>query len=402
MKTFMRLAAYFMAAAIVAFAPVGASAQPAKLFTLQMSPASLSGILVATITNATPNGNSTINSATLTIASSPGWLIQSAVPSAGQASVSADQKTISIINIPPVKPNKSFTVTITLAAFNCGDSALWDAVPWTGSNLTGNTFAYGSTQTDAMRTSTTSCDGTVFCGNALPAGTGPGVTASRLLYNKDGSTCFSVNYDFTNAISATNSTLLQWNLLSQAPAAFEYTVTWTPEVAGAQGGPASVTKVAWYVNGNLIPAVPAKACISSDPPTPYAYLAADITTTTQTQIQVNTPVNMPPPVNFAIIVDKERMLVTNVSGNTWTVVRGQGGTTAATHTMLFASDSTPKPAMSTPLPLDSNNKVMQMCLISETWVSLDPSDCGLTDGNTACVQKTSHAFDLGDGFMKGN
>lgn len=60
-------------------------------------------------------------------------------------------------------------------------------------------------------------------------------------------------------------------------------------------------------------------------------LSAAISTTNGTSLSVNSAASFPTTGNFRIIIDSEIMLVTAVSGTTFTVVRGQEGTTAATH-----------------------------------------------------------------------
>ena len=59
-------------------------------------------------------------------------------------------------------------------------------------------------------------------------------------------------------------------------------------------------------------------------------LAAAITDTTGTSITVTSSASFPS-APFIIAIDTEAMLVTNVSGTTWTVTRGYESSTAATH-----------------------------------------------------------------------
>lgn len=60
-------------------------------------------------------------------------------------------------------------------------------------------------------------------------------------------------------------------------------------------------------------------------------LAAAITDTTGTSITVADSSSFPS-APFIVSIDTECLLVTNVSGTTWTVTRGYEGSTAATHT----------------------------------------------------------------------
>lgn len=61
-------------------------------------------------------------------------------------------------------------------------------------------------------------------------------------------------------------------------------------------------------------------------------LAANIATTFATSISVTSSSGFPSGGNFRILIGTELMLVTNVSGTTWTVSRNVEGTTPATHT----------------------------------------------------------------------
>jgi Ca2+-binding RTX toxin-like protein len=79
-------------------------------------------------------------------------------------------------------------------------------------------------------------------------------------------------------------------------------------------------------------------------------LAAPITDTTSTTITVTdganiTSAELAQPGGYVIQIDNEQMLVTAVSGNTLTVVRGYNGTTAATHdaNALVLPESAPPP-----------------------------------------------------------
>lgn len=64
---------------------------------------------------------------------------------------------------------------------------------------------------------------------------------------------------------------------------------------------------------------------------PSTSLSAAITSTSATSLTVASSSGFPSSFNFRILVESELMLVTAVSGTTWTVTRGVEGTTAATH-----------------------------------------------------------------------
>lgn len=61
-------------------------------------------------------------------------------------------------------------------------------------------------------------------------------------------------------------------------------------------------------------------------------LSAAITSTTATSITITSATLFPSSPQFRILIDSEIMLVTGISGTTWTVTRGIEGSTAATHT----------------------------------------------------------------------
>jgi hypothetical protein len=61
-------------------------------------------------------------------------------------------------------------------------------------------------------------------------------------------------------------------------------------------------------------------------------LSAAITSTTATSCTVTSATLFPATGNFRILIDAEIMIVTAVSSTTFTISRGQEGTTAATHT----------------------------------------------------------------------
>jgi hypothetical protein len=67
---------------------------------------------------------------------------------------------------------------------------------------------------------------------------------------------------------------------------------------------------------------------------PGTTLSAAITSTTATSLAVTSGTGYPSSGNFRIKIDSELMLVTAISGTTWTVTRGIEGTTAATHANL--------------------------------------------------------------------
>ena len=173
-----------------------------------------------------------------------------------------------------------------------------------------------------------------------------------------------------------------------------------------------MTRVQWYdATGTVLgPLVPGRACLNPKLPFPYATLAAGISSG-QTSISVNAlaiPPALPTP-PFPIVIDVERMTVTNVAGGNWTVNRGAGGTTADAHTKFYPDTTTPKNVMSTPLPLDLSGNVMRMCIAEEGWSAYPPGINNCPTSATpspavpvpteprACVLYSTTIFDLGDG-----
>lgn len=225
----------------------------------------------------------------------------------------------------------------------------------------------------------------------------PGFAAgSRGQYNKDGSQCVVVGYTFTNTILTNNQVNLKWDTNVQPNAAFTYTMNWKLRPVDANGWTAVQPMVAWEESspGNPI-FVPGLACLSSNLPAPYGTLTVDNGATTL-QVNVTVPPSALPPGPFPIVIGTERMLVTGVSGSTWTVQRGQGGTTQITH---LAGD----PVMSTPLPIYSANpsyaysyagKQAHVCIAEHGMTS-----AGLDSSGNALVQYFTTVIDIGDGWV---
>lgn len=228
-------------------------------------------------------------------------------------------------------------------------------------------------------------------------------------YNKDGSICVPVNYTFTNNVvgSATplvdangnqvppNGVSFVWDTAAQAGASFKYTVTWRPEwVDAVTGLPSRQTRICTGASPTpCTTTAVAKACLASSLPAPYGALSAAITSG-DTTIAVTTTAT-PPAVPFPIVVGNERMLVTAVAPGTWTVTRGNGGTTPA-------AQAAGKSVMSTPLPLSNAGAVMPACVAEENWVSVPAgsADCSLPDavpnGPRGCVLPSTTIIDIGD------
>ena len=95
--------------------------------------------VTATFKNATPSGNSTINSLRLSASGVPGATITSATGS-GTETVAPDGRSVSVSGVPPVKPGKTYVLTMKLttpAQSSCSGAT----ITWSGSALTGNSFS---------------------------------------------------------------------------------------------------------------------------------------------------------------------------------------------------------------------------------------------------------------------
>jgi hypothetical protein len=287
----------------------------------------------------------------------------------------------------------------------------------------------------------------------------PGWAAGmRNAYNKDGvqEDCVPVLYTFTNAILASDTVNLTWDMTAQPNAAFMYQLNWRLRPVETTGALAGWTKmprpeVAWLnTDGSLTTVngdkqfVPALACLSDRLPAPYGELAANVLPT-DTQIQVkgikanpassdlvpNPGAPALPATPFPIVIANtaggaqllttERMTVTSVgtpvlSGGTYsttfTVTRGtatEGGAIKAPHDL----PAYPKVlrVMSTPLPIIPNDAtafpppyVVQtqahMCVADHGFTPYDGYRVGgdLT-GATRLLYRTT-IFDIGDGWVR--
>lgn len=218
--------------------------------------------------------------------------------------------------------------------------------------------------------------------------------------NKDGSACIAVGYTFVNDILNNNTVSLTWDTSgTQKGAAFEYTVTWKPEYVDATSGlPSRVTKVQWQ---GLVTPVNARACIGPELPASYGALAGAIPDNVATTFTITASSLAAPVLPFPVNVGSERMTVVAISGGTWTVQRGAGGTIAP-----LAGHAAGAQVMSTPLPLDGSGNQMQMCVVEERWFSTlaGEADCPapadpVTTPPRSCVRVTTTVFDIGDGVM---
>lgn len=136
----------FAASVLLLALPTLVAAQT-KQFSLAASPADVGtgpvpapGMSVR-IKNETPNGNSTINSVTVTVPQ--GFALTAAPTKTYPGNLTWNANSFTITDMSPLKPGKFFFVSlpgVTATGATCG-AAAWSGVAWTGSGLNGNTFA---------------------------------------------------------------------------------------------------------------------------------------------------------------------------------------------------------------------------------------------------------------------
>jgi len=125
-----------------------ANAAPQKIYDLTIAPTTLQPnqagqTLTATFKNATPSGNSTINSLKLVADAAPGFEITRAVGT-GTVAIQPDHQSVWVSNISGVRPGKLYTLVLTVttaAATGCEETIEWSADVRAGNSFTGDTFA---------------------------------------------------------------------------------------------------------------------------------------------------------------------------------------------------------------------------------------------------------------------
>jgi hypothetical protein len=264
--------------------------------------------------------------------------------------------TVIVTNIsPPIQPGPGYV--LTLQTSSCGDvtAPVGQTFVYSGSQLTGTQFA----PKNLPNTVSVRC-GAIPCTNSdvfftVPDSTNPVegsakyVTGLRGQFDKNGA-CVGVNYDTTNTIPTDNTLHFAWDTTTDDAAVFAY------QVNVNNGDPAAnPVKVSWLNNPNGTPSfIVAPFCnsLSANPPddlplpAPYGALAAAVKANDKS-IKIDTsqalvqPPNPIPAEGFPIVVDAERMQVTKITTNAWTVTRNAG----VAHTVIGTK------VMSTPLPL---------------------------------------------------
>jgi hypothetical protein len=260
----------------------------------------------------------------------------------GNCNLDTNSNTVSVTGIsPPIQGQGVFAVPVKVTS--CGDGN-WSAKVWSGSQLNGNMFGLVNDTTLPTKPATNVVCGGTSCGNTFTVPVDQlssnvlSVTGIRGDFNKDGSACSVLNYTVTNTIPQNDTLHFEWDT-SVLSAAFKYTINFRTATQPPQ--------LAWLTDSNGPVPVAAQACLptgtASNLPAPFGFLAQAVAGN-KNKIQVNVTVAPTLPLPFPIVIGTERMNVTAISNNNWTVQRGQGGTTASAH---GAGD----PVMATPLPI---------------------------------------------------
>ena len=167
-KTVIRIISFVLAIGAMVVPTTLASAAPDKLFDLHMAPASLAGgatgaTITATFRNGTPSGNSSINSVKL-FANAPAGFTITGATGIGNEVVAPGGQSVSVSNIPPVKPGKSYVLTLTVnTPTQSGSTVNWSGSAWTGSSFSGDTFLYNPQPGSSV--TTTISDDVLGCGD---------------------------------------------------------------------------------------------------------------------------------------------------------------------------------------------------------------------------------------------
>ena len=299
------------------------------------------------------------------------------------AQCTAVGNTVYVTNIsPPIQAQQTFDVTLLVTScVVVNDANVGGVAVYTGSQLNGDTFAplakndsafpmvltlskrTEATQTTPLTITATgiSC-GTIGCSQSFPVEnfTCSSASATDCVNtirgnNKDGVCSTNVDYFVTNLLRSTTNPLLHFNWATDPAAAFAYELTVQP--ANPTSEPA--WQLSWLPTSGPPVFIGAPLCIGADlsqyPPAlipfpqSYGTLSASVKTndkfiyvdTSSGQVTVPSPF---PSGGFPIIVGTERMQVTKINTNKWTVSRAQGGTSPT-------APGVGAPVMSTPLPL---------------------------------------------------
>jgi hypothetical protein len=392
------------AATLLAVAGPGFGApQPNKVYTLTVSPGvpdvTQQGTRVtATITNVSPKASSaSIGSLILSVNPVSGLGIVNVEPvtDASAPSITFDATNVTVTGLASLKPGESLDLLLDVSG--CGDGNTWSAAVWSGSNLSGDTFH----QVNDVQETNLSC-GAIACGGNLTGAAVGSIFDSESMrgpYNQDGTCSLDQNpVDYFVTLLDTEGYLhVRWE--SEPAAAFYYKInTPTP----------SPVRLAWETDDGTPDGVPiflegdGLKCDDSMTalPAPYGSLVSD-KGGKQIKVNTSTAVYALPPVPFPIMIGPkpilEYMMVTKVSGDTWTVARG-----TSPHQHPASTSTAPTYVMSTPLPL---LQAPVACVNSDG--SPYSGTCPYTAGTPAQMcyvpppvgDYHTYVFDIGDGYV---
>jgi hypothetical protein len=213
MNSMRKWVGLFVALAFAAFALPSSAAQPAKIFSLNMSPVTVNSTtadLTAKYSNQTPNGNSVIN--TVILSPEVGVTINSTsftnggnqvscpattVNSAGQT-VAVPPNSICVANIPsvmkagcsPTACSWSFSLNVTLP--NACTTKTWAGQAFAGNSFNGDVFAFQSSLSSVTTTIGTQCPHTITSTSSGPTGSGSIAPAGATTVAWDGSQSYTI------------------------------------------------------------------------------------------------------------------------------------------------------------------------------------------------------------------
>ena len=243
-----------------------------------------------------------------------------------------------VYNLSPVKPQTYVTVKFYVNGFSCGDGR-WNVTPYTGSNLSGDTFL--PTTTESTKRLTTVACAQLTCNQFITAVQPQGHTdVTSLGYilrlergiNQDGTSGTACSNLFTyqtpnltsSSLGKYLTTLWDKDQEDSDVAVFSYEVNLEPTASTTGPQKLLEMQVAWLPKPDGTPDFkPALMCETKANflPVQYTTLVADNggKITVASSAAVATIAATP----FSIVIEQERMLVTKVNMNTnvWTVTR---------------------------------------------------------------------------------
>jgi hypothetical protein len=394
----MRMLLCCAAATLLALTAPLAGAGPSKQYSLSLAIAQanygtvngqnvLQGPVVLTVNvkNESPpsTANSTISSFKFTLYGVT--MVGDPVCPNARCSLDTGSNTVIVTNIsPPIQPGPGFPVTVQ--ASSCGNvkAPVAQTFVYGGSQLTGAQFSVKN----QPNTVSISC-GDFACVNndiffTVPdsttpvAGTAKYVTGLRSQFDKNGA-CVGVSYDVTNTIPTDNRLHFEWDTATDDAAVFAYQVNVNND------DPVNFPiQVSWRNNPDGTPSfIVAPPCntLSTNPPDdlplPASYGAlASAMKSSDKSLKIDTssalvPAPNPvPALGFPIVIGSERMQVTKITTNTWTVSRTPG---AVGHDLGATVMSTPLPLLTGYVFTDSQktagynaNNQAQVCIAQQT------------------------------------